>query len=84
MDTLKAFDILRDGGFDDREARGIVRAMAMANESVCHGRDPNADILADVLSEAGFEGKMLRGLARALRDLALLHHRGADVAKEAA
>ena len=83
MDTLKAFDTLRESGFADREARGIVRAMAMANESVFHGRDPDLDGLTGVLSAAGFEGKILRALAKGLSDLALLHRRGAG-AKEAA
>ena len=83
MDTLKAYDILRDGGFTDREARWIVRASVMADESAGHGRDPNVDLLAEALSEAGFEGKILRALAKALRDFALLRYRGGD-AEEAA
>ena len=65
-----AFDILRDGGFNDREARGIVRAQRMALESVREGRDPDTANMADVLRAAGFEGDKMRALARALRDLA--------------
>ena len=76
MDTLKAFDILRDGGFGDREAREIVRAQRTALESVRSGRDPDTAKMADELRAAGFDGEKARALARALRDLA--QNAGAD------
>ena len=73
MDTLKAYDILRDeGGFNDREARGVVRAHQTALESVHNGRDPDTLALADMLSEAGFDGDKPRAIARAIRKMALL------------
>ena len=76
MDTLKAFDILRAGGFNDREARGIVRVQRMARDSVRDGRAPDTAGMADELREAGFDGGKTRALARAL--CALAQNAGAD------
>ena len=69
MDTLTAFDILRDGGFDDREARAIVRAGRATQESLRAGREPDSAVIAEELSAGGFDGERARALARALREV---------------